>query len=396
MKRRRFLQAGSLALLSATFWARAAGANSRLGLAIVGGGVRGRHIGRKLCASGRAELRVICDVYDERRRLTREAIRPAEAPFETVAIEEALAHPKVDAVLVAAPDHLHCALASQVLAAKKHLYLEKPAVHKLEEHMALLEIASKSDRVLQTGTQQRSGAHYLRAKNEILDKDLLGKIVFVRGIWHNFPNQRRPLVEKPRPDGLDWERFLGAAPPRPFHWPRYDSWRLFRDYGGGQLSDILTHWVDVAQWFMNEQQPLDAVASGGIYQLNDGRENPDTVSAILRYGSDWNFNFECSILPVSGVNPHVAFHGTKGVLEISRDQYTYRPERGQPVEVKAEKDLDDAHTANWLDAIDNGTAPSAPLSAGLSACRAIHLAQAAYWTGKRTKYNAAGEIILEA
>ena len=384
-----------MALLSAASWARAAGANSRLGLAIVGGGIRGRYVGRKICSSGRAELRAICDVYDERRRMTRDTIRPAEPPFETIAIEEILSNPKIDAVLVAAPDHLHCTLARQVLESKRHLYLEKPAAHQLEEHAVLLEVASKSDRVIQTGTQQRSGAHYRRAKEELIDKGALGKILFVRAVWHNFPNQRRPLVEKPRPAGLDWDRFLGPAPPRSFHWPRYDSWRLFRDYGGGQLSDILTHWVDVAQWFMNESQPVDAVATGGIYQLNDGRENPDTVSAILRYASNWNFTFECTILPLNGVKPHVAFHGTKGTLEIGREGYTYRPERGQVIEVKAEKDIDDAHTTNWLDAIEKGTAASAPLVTGLSACRAIHLAQAAYWTGKRTKYDDAGEKILE-
>ena len=332
---------------------------------------------------------------NERARMTRDTVRPAEPPFETIAIEEALSHPKVDAVLVAAPDHLHATLASQVLAAKKHLYLEKPAVHRLEEHAVLRNAASKSDSVLQTGTQQRSGSHYIRAKEEIFNKGLLGDVRFVRGVWHNFPNQRRPLVMKPRPEGLDWERFIGPATSRPFYWPRYDCWRLFRDYGGGQLSDILTHWVDVAQWFMNEEQPLDAVATGGIYQLNDGRENPDTVSAILRYASNWNFMFECSILPVTGVKPHVAFYGTKGSLEITREQYTLRPERGQPIEVKAEREIEDAHVANWLDAVENGAPLHAPLSAGLSACRAIHLAQVAYWSGKRTKYDDAGEKILE-
>lgn len=394
VKRRQFLQASSTSLLSAATWARAAGANSRLGLAIVGGGIRGRYIGRKICSNDRAELCAICDVYDERRRMTRDTIRPAEPPLETNDIAEVLSHPKIDAVLIAAPDHLHCTLARQVLEAKRHLYLEKPAAHRLDEHAVLLQAASNSDRVIQTGTQQRSGTHYRRAKEELIDKGALGEILFVRGVWHNFPNQRRPLVEKSRPAGLDWERFLGPAPSRPFHWPRYDSWRLFRDYGGGQLSDILTHWVDVAQWFMDETQPLDAVATGGIYKLNDGRENPDTVSAVLRYKKNWNFNFECSILPLSG-KPHVAFYGTNGTLEISREGYLFRSGQRQAIEVKAERDIDDEHTTNWLDAIHEGSSPSAPLSTGLSACRAIHLAQAAYWTGKRTRYDDSGAKILE-
>ena len=212
----------------------------------------------------------MCDVYDQRRQTAREALHLSEPPLETVAIEESITHPRVDAVVIAAPDHLHTTLAIAALNAAKHVYLEKPAAHLLEEHTRLSAAADRSDRVIQTGTQQRSGAHYRQAKEQYIDSGALGDILLVRGVWHNFPNQRRPLKAKPQQAGLDWGRFLGPAPQRPFDWPRYDSWRLFRDYGGGQLSDILTHWVDVAQWFMEEPHPVDAVASGGIYRLNDG------------------------------------------------------------------------------------------------------------------------------
>ena len=150
-----------------------------------------------------------------------------------------------------------------------------------------------------------------------LDKGQLGQDHVRRRCVARFPAAAAPFQSKPKPPGLDWDRFLGPAPKRPFEWMRYDSWRLFPDYGGGQLSDILTHWVDVAQWFMDEPRPVDAVATGGIYQLHDGRENPDTVSAVLRYAKDWNFNFECTLLPVPGVKPHVTFYGTDG---YSRDQ----------------------------------------------------------------------------
>ena len=394
MRRRTFLQTASMATLSAASWARAAGANSRLGVALVGCGIRGREVSRRLLASERVEFHALCDIYDQRRQTARETLRLTEALLETAAIEEALANPRVDAVVIAAPDHLHTMLAIAALDAGKHVYLEKPAAHRFEEHVLLRATAQRSDRVLQTGTQQRSGAHYRKAKEEYIDSGMLGDILLVRGVWHNFPNQRRPLEAKPQPAGLDWQRFLGPAAQRPFEWPRYDSWRLFRDYGGGQLSDILTHWVDVAQWFMEEARPLDAVASGGIYRLNDGRENPDTVSVVLRYAKNWNFVFECSILPIAGVDPHVIFQGTKGSLQVSRTGFVFQSPRGAPVEVRAAMDLDQAHAINWLDAIDQGRTPSAPLAAGLSACEAVHLARAAYWTGKRTRYDESVSKIL--
>lgn len=393
ISRRGFLLASTATTLSAASWTRAAGSNSRLGVALVGCGIRGHEVMSRILATDRAQLRCICDVYDEHRRRARETLAPGQSPFETVAIEEALARPGIDAVVVAAPDHLHVTLAVLVLKANKHLYLEKPIAHHLEEHAALVEAAKDHRGVIQCGMQQRSGAHYRQAKEEILDKGRLGQVLFVRGVWHDFPRQRRPFQKRPKPACLDWDRFLGPAPKRPFEWMRYDSWRLFPDYGGGQLSDILTHWVDVAQWFMDERRPLDAVATGGIYRLNDGRENPDTVTAVLRYAKHWNFDFECTLLPIPGVKPHVAFYGTEGTLEISRTNYVFRAARKHAIEVKAAENLDAAHARNWLDAISGSASVNADLSAGLSACDAVHLARAAYWSGKRVHYDDAGRLM---
>jgi predicted dehydrogenase len=393
LSRRSFLLASTATTLSAASWARAAGANSRLGVAMVGCGVRGHEVTSRVLATKRAELRCICDVYDDRRRFAREQLAAGQTPFETAALEEALAHPGVDAVVLAVPDHLHVTLGTMVLKAEKHLYLEKPVAHHHEEHAALLDAAQKHHVILQCGMQQRSGDHYRKAKEEILDKGQLGKIMYVDGVWHDFPRQRRKFQSKPKPPGLDWERFLGPAPKRPFEWMRYNSWRLFRDYGGGQLSDILTHWVDVAQWFMNEPRPIDAVALGGIYQLRDGRENPDTVSAVLRYSKDWNFNFECTLLQVPGVKPHVTFYGTDAYLEISRTNSIFKANRKHAVEVKATENLDAAHATNWLDAIDGTAAINADINKGLSACDAVDLARAAYWSGKRMRYDEHGRIV---
>jgi predicted dehydrogenase len=395
LNRRGFLCAASALTLSAASYSRVDGANSRLGYALVGCGTRGRYVSSRLLTSDRAELRCVCDVYDERRKSYREALHLSDPPFETSAIEEALGRPDVDAVLIATPDHLHVNLAVLALQAKKHLYLEKPIAHQLAEHPRLVAAAKENSVVIQSGMQQRSGAHYRRVKEEIIDAGRLGQILFVRGVWHDFPRQRRPFETRSQPSGLDWDRFLGPAPRRPFEWMRYDSWRLFRDYGGGSLADIVTHWVDVAQWYMDDPRPFDAVASGGIYGANDGRENPDTVSAVLKYAKKWNFDFECSLLPVRGTRPHVAFYGTKGSLEISRTDYLFQPSRGAAVSVKTHEDLEAAHVKSWLDAISGKGTPTANLASGLSACEAVHLAKAAYWSGKRARFDATATRIIE-
>ena len=185
------------------------------------------------------------------------------------------------------------------------LTLEKPTTHRFSEQHRLLKAVQSSGKVLQCGTQQRSGAHYKQAKEEIFDKGKLGKIAIVRAAWSNFPWQTRHIVPAPKPDNLDWERFLGPAPQRPYDTYRYDSWRCFHDYGNGLLADILTHWADVAQWMMGETEPASAVTLGGIYELNDGRDNPDTVNSVLQYKGGWNLTFESSVLPLNDMNGRV-------------------------------------------------------------------------------------------
>lgn len=396
MKRRDFMISAGAATFTAASYDRILGASDRLGMALVGSGRRGREVMRAFVSTGRIDLNCICDIYDVQRGRAKEGlIKSGEKAHETPAIEEALGRKDVDAVLIGSPDHLHLTQATAALKAGKHVYLEKPTSHRFEEGQAFIEIVRKSGMVVQTGTQQRSGAHYRRAKEELFDKGRLGKVIFARAVWHDFAWQRRKIDPKPRPEGLDWERFLGPAPKVAYDWIRYDSWRYFPDYGGGLLADILTHWADVAQWMMGESRPLSAVATGGIYQLNDGRVNPDTVNAILQYKGGWNLTFESSVLPIRNERPGVFFEGTDGTLDLTRDGYVFTPNKGEPQIVKAEGSLEVAHVTSFLDAIKNGSQPSAGIKTGIEACNPVHLAKAAYWKKKRMKFDPTGMKIVE-
>jgi len=392
MKRREFLTAatGGLAL-SALSYRRVLGASDRLGVALIGSGRRGREVMKAFLASGRADLRCIADIYDVQRERARTFL--GVTPPETAVYEEALARPDVDAVLIGVPDHLHQSVTLAALAAGKHVYMEKPTTHALDQGARLIAAVRKSGKICQTGTQQRSGAHYARAKAEYFDTGALGQVIFVRATWSDFAWQRRKIAPQPKPASLDWDRFIGPAKKVPYDWVRYDSWRYFPDYGGGLLADILTHWVDVAQWFLNAPRPLNAVATGGIYQLKDGRENPDTVSAILQYAGGWNLQFESSVLPVATPRPSVFFQGTQGSLDIARDGYVFRPNTGTPVEVKTTENLELAHVTSFLDAVRDGKRPSADIDIGVQACDPVHLARAAYWTRTRMRFDPSGTTI---
>lgn len=370
------------AALTAASYRRVMGANGRVGVALIGSGRRGREVAGGMLSDSRAELVALCDIYDVQRQRAIDALKLKASVPQIVAHEETLARPDVDAVIIASPDHLHLTIAKAALEARKHVYVEKPTVHRWQERVPLQSALEKSGRVLQCGTQQRSGAHYWRAKQEFFEKKRLGNVVFARAVWHNFPWQRREIPPGPKPAGLDWERFLGPAPHIPYEAVRYDSWRYFPEYGGGLLADILTHWADVAQWMLNDAVPRSAVAQGGIFVLKDGRKNPDTTSALIQY-ADWNLSFESSVLSIRNDRPGVLFEGTEGLLELTRKGYTFTPLKGDPEEFSSSENLERAHTANFLDAITGKGKANAPLEAGLAATRPVQMALQSYWTGKR-------------
>jgi predicted dehydrogenase len=388
MNRRQFLFTGTAAAAAATrgMSARAygaiLGANDRVGLGVIGLGRRGSIVSAAFAQDSRVEFRALADVYDQQvtefqRRFNDHVAKAAVL----VEYQKLLERKEVDAVFIAAPDHLHVQIAKDALAAGKNIYLEKPTLHRWSERATLEKAAAGSKSILQCGTQQRSGAHYLRAKQEIFDTQKLGKVLFARAVWHNFPWQRRVIPSQPKPAGLNWDLFLGDAPRVPYETSRYSSWRSYHDYGNGLLADILTHWADVAQWMLNDNQPVSAVALGGDYQLHGDLTNPDTVSAIVRY-KDWNLNFESSVLSIRNEHPSVFFEGTEGSLDLTREGYTFTPNNGAPIQVTTSESLERAHTGNFIDAIIKGDKVNASLTDGLAASLPVMLALDAYWSRK--------------
>jgi predicted dehydrogenase len=398
MKRRNFVKNASLglaagsALFSAASYSRILGSNDRVGIALVGAGRRGTGVANNMCKTGRAELRAICDLLGDRRQRAAEILNGGKV-FETANIEDIAARSDIDAVIVATPDHLHRQHATAILNTKKHLYLEKPISVNYEDGMAISKAVEAAGVVCQIGTQQRSGSLFQRAKEEYFgDSDKLGDIAFVRSAWSDFAWQRRSPKPRPKPAELDWEKFIGPSKNVPYDWARFDAWRHYQEYAGGIIADLLNHWVDLAQWMMDDAEPLDAVSLGGVFHLHDGRTNPDTANSIIRY-KDWQFSFESTVMPISRDRDSVLFLGTKGRLELFRAGLIYVDEKGARTEIANEASLDLEHTENFLDAIANNSQPSASIEVGLQGVKPAHLAVAAYRSGRKMKVDEASDKI---
>ncbi|MEM9076337.1 MAG: Gfo/Idh/MocA family oxidoreductase [Bacteroidota bacterium] len=396
MKRRDFLLSTGALALAANSYSHILGSNDKVRIALVGAGRRGRWMLKELVDTGRIELVVVCDVWDEQIKRTQEYVKTDKVKT-TFDLEEVLSNPRVDAVVLATPDHLHKDYAIRILKAGKHLLLEKPVTLHYNEGAPLEKAVKESGVVCQTGTQQRSSAMFNRVKEEFFSgSKILGDVIFARAVWSNFGWQRRKLENQPMPENFKWDTFLGNSPKMEYSWPRYDGWRHYKEYGTGILSDLLTHWGDVAQWMMDDADPMNATTTGGIYHLKDGRTNPDTVNTIIQYKGGWNFTFECSILPVKNRHDSVLFHGTEGNLEVFRAGYVYTPHKGSQVIFDNEENLTRAHMENFLDGVVLGKQVSAPIEIGLDAVKPSHLAAASYWQGKRMKFNHEQTDIVEA
>ncbi|HLJ17544.1 MAG TPA: Gfo/Idh/MocA family oxidoreductase [Bryobacteraceae bacterium] len=383
--RRSFLQ--SAAALTALSQSRILGANDRVRLGAIGTGGRMRGLLTYLSHISGNELVALCDVYEPRRAAAREKFSPQA--HEYTDYRELLANHDIDAVVIAAPDHWHVQMAVDALAAGKDVYLEKPVTHTIEQGDVLKSAVAGSHQVLQCGMQQRSWAHYQSA-HDIVAGGQLGKITLALSYWYQ--NYQRVLTMKPDidPSKLDWRRWLGSAPEQPFDPLRYLFWRWYWDFGGGALTDLFCHWVDVIQWAMNSDMPSAAQAMGDRYVITQW-ECPDTINASYQYPGFAVVYNGTMIGSLEGGG--IVFRGTKAMMKLTRDGFAVypegviHPEKTQmpdpTIQMQSAEDGTIAHLRNFLDCVRSRATPNAPVEAGVAAARAAHIGNRALRERKR-------------
>ncbi len=378
--------------LTAAGWTRAQGANDRVRLGVIGAGARGQEVMRWFQKESGVEVVALSDCYD---RNLNQALSRAQSAKTYADYRELLDSQDVDAVLIATPDHWHKQMAVDACKAGKDVYIEKPLTRTIEEGHEIIDAVKASKRVMQVGLQQRSGEHYAEAKREYVDSGRLGKITLVRTWWHgNSYHLRKPNFTE-KPEGLDWKAFLGPVPYREFDAQQFYNWRAYLDFGGGQITDLFTHWIDVVHWYLGEDLPVEANAAGGIYQYKDGRTAPDTICIQLEYPGEWTATFEATLVP-GGRGAAIEFIGTGGSLQIDRGGYTFQaPSRGrsgpEPVTRENTASLEQQHVQNFLSCLKSRQAPNSDVVSGHRSALASHLGKIAYMEKQQIKFDPATE-----
>jgi len=400
LTRREFLKdtavgGASVAAFGGLAPARVLGANDRIRLGLIGSGERGTYDMQLFMRNPSVEVVAVCDVY-EPHRLHAQQVAGAQAQVHTN-YREVLDRKDVDAVLIAAPDHWHKQILIDAVRAGKDAYCEKPIMHSIPEGVEMVNAVKASGRVVQTGTQQRSWPHWIIGK-QLVDDGLIGEITFVHTYWYQNYYQGGGWMEKHKIDTslLDWKQWLGDAPDQPFTDEKYDHWRFFWDFGGGILTDLLTHWIDVIQWYLDQPVPSTATTTGDLYLMQ--WQCPDTITAVYEYPGKTMVTFT-GALASSIDDGGIAFRGTKATLKIDRSHLAVYPEGvdwqhglnyPQPeVYIRSEQDGTVNHVENFLDCMRTRKSPNANIEVGFEAARASWIGNIALKRGLKTVWNAA-------
>ena len=329
------LAAASLALSAGPGVSRVLGANDRVGIGLIGAGGMGQGDLHDFLRTGQVDCVAIADPYEP--NLTAAATRASAGTKTYKDFRRVLDHKDIDAVIIATPDHWHAIPMIAACQAGKDVYQEKPLSHTIFEGRRMVEAAAKYKRVVQVGTQQRSGAHFQKAV-ELVRSGKIGKVTYVETWIH--ANQYPEGIENPPdsdpPAWFDWDLWLGPAPKRPYNRNRgIYNFRWYWDYANGMLSDWGTHLLDIVHWGMGVDAPRTINATGAKYVLDDSRETPDTLDVLYEYpatavsGRGFMVRFSNRVANGHGPDGHgygIQFYGTDGTLFIDRSGYTLWPE----------------------------------------------------------------------
>src|SRR5262245_11510546 len=414
--RRAFLKTlAAASLASAASRRRILGANDRVRVGFIGIGLIGKRHLLDFLAQPDCEVAGISEVSDE--RMDEGVTTAGNNPTPFPDFRRMLERPDIDAIVVSTPDHWHALMTILACAAGKDVYVEKPLTHAFREGEWMLDAADAHKRIVQVGTQQRSGRHYQRARSLLRD----GHIGDVRGASIGAFRNITPGFTKPVGSPLSpaqWDMWLGPAPKVAFDPARsLYHFRWFNDYSGGQTTNLLAHEIDIVQWITGAI-PRRAAAFAQRRSLTGFGETPDVLNAIFEYPSfiaNWS-----SREIAAGGKAGLEIYGTKGTLAINRRGFEIVPDKALTPESQIPKfteptvdpgaavyrteavrdegyeqirDQFQPHVRNFLDAIKSRQQPVSDLASAHQTSLACHLANIAARVGRVVNWDADRDAI---
>lgn len=432
--RRAFLRGGLATALTAASWRRVLGANERIGVGFIGYGLIGKRHLLDFQEQPDASLTAVAEAHAGRLDEALSTIGSGARGYRD--FRELLDDRHVDAVVISTPDHWHALQTMLACAAGKDVYVEKPLTLFVREGRWMVDLAAKYKRVVQVGTQQRSGPHYQRARG-LIQSGAVGKISSVRmAAYRNIMPGYGSPADCPPPRELDWDMWQGPTAVHPYNPNRgIYHFRWFWDYSGGQMTNLGAHSLDIAQWCLGLAGPTAVTSAGGRFSLEDNGETPDTQDAIFEYaGLTAIWSHREAAAGRTGNSP-LEFFGPKGSLSVTRKGFVLTPDKklgpeetvprfagahpaGGPQTVERPESEEEApprefwtealedksgsargqlkdHVRNFLDCVRSRAQPISDLESGHRVATACHLANLSLRLGRKIRWNAEREEVAD-
>ena len=412
MTRRTFLRgSGAAAMgaavgrsaLTAASAERVKGSNERINVALIGCGGRGKIVMRGFIEEG-THLTTLCDLNPERIQSAWHFLQQVQKtkPAFTKSLKEVMDSKDVDAVVIATPDQWHAPASILACQAGKDVYVEKPHSHNIWESGQMAKAAAKHKRILQVGTQNRS-AEYNSAARKYVQSGKLGRIGIVKVYNMKSGGPFRLGTSRPKPEGFDWNTWVGKAPARPYHSRIFHGgWQQYWDFSGGDMAGDGIHQLDLALMLMGDPPPPRSVrAVGGRYvHKGDDSECPDVINVSWDFG---NFmmtmdatSYPRYMLKTTGtirrndLLPHwshnatrIEIYGSELMMTIGRHGggWIVQQSGGKVVEKMYGRVPDFPHFRNFLDCIKTRKAPTADIAVAHTSNVVLHMANIAHRVG---------------
>ncbi|HEX5410574.1 MAG TPA: Gfo/Idh/MocA family oxidoreductase [Terriglobia bacterium] len=425
MKRAAIATAGAGLGFPALGKAAQAAPSDKVIVGVIGTGRQGRGDLKAFRQQPDVEIAAVCDVYKDN---LDQGLKDSGGKAQSYTdFRQVLDRKDIDAVVVGTPDHWHPLVMIEACKAGKDVYVEKPICHTIDEGILMVEAARRYNRVVQVGTQQRSGIHFQKAVKLVQD-GFIGKVSFVR-TW-NYANSYPEGIGNPAdcdpPTNLDWNAWLGPAPKVAFNWnrfgpdpnlpPRWSTFRYFWDYAGGFMTDWGVHLIDIVQWAMQVEAPSVIASMGGKYYIKDNAETPDTLQVTYEYRSP---DFVCvyenrwdNANSMYGKDYGIEFHGTDGTLFVDRGGFQVFPEQHRvdhstnryapptmaevipPMEMKSANNSHSDHVRNFLDCMKSRQRPISDIEIGHRSTSACLLGNVAFRSKERIQWDVKNQKLL--
>jgi len=376
--------------------------NDRVTVCVMGVRGRGGSLLDTFASLPDVDVKYVCDLDENvlATRVDRVVARSGRRPEAIKDFRRALDDKLVDAVVMGTPDHWHALPTIFACQAGKDVYVEKPDGHNILEGHTMVAAMKKYERIVQLGTQARSGVMQQSAMNYIAEGHL-GKVRFAKA-WES---AQQGSIGHPRdgdpPSGVDYDFWLGPAPKRVFNPRRFHgSWRWFFDYGTGDLGNDGVHRLDVARWALETAiaaqgeppigLPRAVSAHGGKYYFDDDQEWPDTLMVTYEYPG-YLLTYEMRVwngYPLHDEAEGAAVHGDNGYVVIGNRRWRAFDNRGQEIKTESGGDNSLGHAQNFIDCMRSREKPKADLeTVGHPSSLLCHLGNAAWRVGHTIKFD---------